>query len=110
MTTSKNGKAKKNNRYRAKPTAKATKNTIQSEPSIVANLTKLSFFAMLEETKMRQSATTLDNSYTIKVKTHDSNIMDLGKLPPLTLLKVTIEVIDEADRMKASKHKDKLYE
>lgn len=92
-----------------KPAKKTKKSPTKPKVTKIESLTKLSFYASLEETKMRQSATTLDNSYTLKVKTNDFNIMDLGKLPPLTLLRITVEVIDDRDRVKPDEERDAYY-
>lgn len=93
-----------------KPAPKKPKAKTKAKKIVkVETLSKLSFYASLEETKMRQSATTLDNSYTLKVKTNDFNIMDLGKLPPLTLLRITVDVIDDRDRVKPDDERDAYY-
>lgn len=86
--------------------------TTENNPkvTIVQDFSHLSFFAAIEETKQRQSATTLDNTYTLKVKTHDANIMDLGKIPPMTLVRITIEVGDRHDRVEPDRERDQYYE
>jgi hypothetical protein len=53
----------------------------------------LSFIAEIKEVK-QQKLVSLDNQYSIKLLTDDSKILDLGKLPPDTLVKVNIETYD----------------
>uniref|UniRef100_A0A7C5Z3D8 Uncharacterized protein n=1 Tax=candidate division CPR3 bacterium TaxID=2268181 RepID=A0A7C5Z3D8_UNCC3 len=50
----------------------------------------ISFIAEIKEVK-QQKLVSLDNQYSIKLITDNSQILDLGKLPPDTLLKVSIE-------------------
>jgi hypothetical protein len=54
----------------------------------------LSFIAEIKEVK-QQKLVSLDNQYSIKLLTDDSKILDLGKLPPDTLVKVNIDIYDE---------------
>lgn len=49
---------------------------------------ELIFLAEIKETK--QTKPQLDNIYSLRVITDDSRIMDLGKLPPDTVVQVTI--------------------
>ena len=53
----------------------------------------LFFIAEIKEVK-QQKLVSLDNQYSIKLLTDDSKILDLGKLPPDTLVKVNIETYD----------------
>lgn len=76
----------------------------------VEQLQELAFFASISSTSQRQSATQLDNTYSVMFKTHDSNLMELGKVPPLTLVRVTVEIIDERDRFKPDEERDIYYE
>ena len=50
----------------------------------------ISFIAEIKEVK-QQKLVSLDNQYSIKLITDDSKILDLGKLPPDQLVKVSIE-------------------
>lgn len=50
----------------------------------------MKFLAEIKETKQSKHVS-LDNVYTIKLVTDNSEIMDLGKLPPDTTVSVTIE-------------------
>ena len=50
----------------------------------------MEFLCELRSTKQTKLVS-LDNQYEIRLVSDDSNIMDLGKLPPDTLFKVTIE-------------------
>lgn len=86
-----------------KPTKKASKPQ-QKTPKM-----KMSFLAEIAETTQRKSATTLDQTYSLKVRTNDYNILDLGKLPAQTLIKVTIEIADR-DKVRLNPDKDKYYE
>lgn len=54
----------------------------------------LSFIAEIKEVK-QQKLVSLDNQYSIKLITDNSQILDLGKLPPDTLVKVNIETYDD---------------
>jgi len=54
----------------------------------------LSFIAEIKEVK-QQKLISLDNQYSIKLITDDSKILDLGKLPPDTLVKVDIKTYDD---------------
>lgn len=76
----------------------------------IQDFESLSFFASIASTNQRQSATTLDNTYTIQFKTHDFNIMELGKIRPLTLVRVTVEIADAPDRWQPDEERDKYYE
>lgn len=49
------------------------------------------FTAEIKQTKQRKTAS-LDNIYQIVLETENPGLLDLGKLPPDTLIKVTIEV------------------
>lgn len=50
----------------------------------------ISFIAEIKEVK-QQKLVSLDNQYSIRLITDNSQILDLGKLPPDTLVKVSIE-------------------
>ena len=47
----------------------------------------MKFQAEIKKTSQRKSAS-LDNVYQLVLETNDSSIMDLGKLPPDTLVEV----------------------
>ena len=55
----------------------------------------MEFIAEITQTKQRKLVS-LDNQYELKLVTDDPNIMDLGKLPPDVLVKVKVEIYDEA--------------
>lgn len=52
---------------------------------------QLEFFGELKSVSQTK-VVSLDNVYTLKLVTEGSSILDLGKLPPDTLLKVVISV------------------
>lgn len=52
---------------------------------------QLQFVAEIKRTLQRKMAS-LDNIYQIVLETDDPNILDLGKLPPDTIVKVTVEL------------------
>jgi hypothetical protein len=54
----------------------------------------MNFNAEIKRTSQRKMAS-LDNVYQIVLETDNSQILDLGKLPADTLVKVTIEVQNE---------------
>lgn len=47
--------------------------------------------AELRETKQTKKVS-LDNVYSLRFETDDPRVMDLGKLPPDTIFKVTVEI------------------
>ena len=51
------------------------------------------FLAEIKETKQHKTAS-LDNEYTLKLVTNDSQILDLGKFPADTIFKVAVELED----------------
>lgn len=53
----------------------------------------MDFVAEVKQVKQLKLAS-LDNQYTVTLRTDDSKIMDLGKLPPDVLVKVTVEEVD----------------
>lgn len=52
----------------------------------------MNFQAEIKKTSQRKAAS-LDNVYQLVLETDNPGIMDLGKLPPDTIIKVTIESI-----------------
>lgn len=54
----------------------------------------MDFQAEIVETKQTKSYSGLDNNYTIKFRTNNPLILDLGKLPPQTLCKVGVELTE----------------
>jgi len=50
----------------------------------------ISFIAEIKEVK-QQKLVSLDNQYSIRLITDNSQILDLGKLPPDQLVKVSID-------------------
>jgi len=54
----------------------------------------LNFIAEIKEVK-QQKLVSLDNQYSIRLITNDSRILDLGKLPPDTLVEVKIKTYDK---------------
>lgn len=52
------------------------------------------FVAEIKKTSQRKTAS-LDNVYQIVLETDNAEILDLGKLPADTLVKVTVEVASE---------------
>lgn len=51
----------------------------------------ISFLAEIVETKQRKSVSN-DNVYSLLLRTDDVRTIDLGKLPPDTIVKVTISL------------------
>ena len=49
----------------------------------------MDFIAEIKEVKQRKTSS-LDNEYSIKMVTDDSSILELGKLPSDSLIKVTV--------------------
>lgn len=56
---------------------------------------QVKFKCEIKRTSQRKAAS-LDNVYQIVLETDDEKILDLGKLPADTLVKVTIEVDNES--------------
>lgn len=89
------------------PAKKKPSKKVISQPK--PKLQMFGFYATLDEAKMRQSATNLDVTFSLKLRTNDPAIMDLGKLPAMTLFKVDMRVVDTSVITKKGKE-DKLYE
>lgn len=62
---------------------------------------KLIFSAEIKRTSQRKAAS-LDNIYQIVLETDNPELLDLGKLPSDTLVKVTIEVQNEWSKTQTS--------
>lgn len=93
------------NKRKKKPEPEVILDPAEQEPaSVIQNLI---FLASIAKTSQRQSATNLDNTYAIEFKTTDFNILDLGKVPPLTLVRVTVEIVNERDKVN---QEGKVYE
>lgn len=54
----------------------------------------MEFAAEISETKQHKSSSGLDQTYTLKLKTNNPLILDLGKLPALTLFSIKIELAE----------------
>lgn len=53
------------------------------------------FVAEIKRTSQRKSSS-LDNIYQLVLETSDPRILDFGKLPPDTTIKVTIEINEQS--------------
>jgi hypothetical protein len=80
----------------------------KSKPKPKLVIERLSFAAQIKQTNQSNNALTSDNNYYVKLATRDSRIMDLGKLPPSTLVKVTIAAIVEDGKIK--QEDEKIYQ